>query len=59
MTAASGMIMAALMPPMEGKELLHHLIVDKIVKIGIVLLAIIAIAIGMAVIWRRTGSGSR
>ncbi|MFI9724073.1 hypothetical protein ACIHFE_31265 [Streptomyces sp. NPDC052396] len=34
---------------------LHHLVVDLAIKAVIVVVALIALATGMAVIWRRAG----
>lgn len=51
--------MVALLVPLDGAELLQHLIVDKLMKMGIVLLAVLAIAVGMVIIWRRSRSGQR
>jgi hypothetical protein len=39
----------------DGGNLLQHLIVDRMVKIAIVAIALVVLAIGMAVIWRRGG----
>ena len=44
--------------PMSGDELLHHLIVDKLAKLGIVAGAVIVILIGMIIIWRRSAPKS-
>lgn len=36
-------------------SLLQHLILDRLIKIGIVVVALVVLAIGLAVIWRRAG----
>ncbi len=36
-------------------SLLEHLILDRLIKIGVVLVALVLLAIGMAIIWRRAG----
>lgn len=38
----------------DGADLLRHLILDRLIKIGIVGVALVVLAIGMAVIWRRS-----
>ncbi|WP_354637647.1 hypothetical protein [Kitasatospora camelliae] len=43
----------------ESSELLQHLLLDRALKVGIVLLALAVLAVGLAVIWRRTGRGGR
>ena len=40
-------------------ELLHHLLVDRLLKLGIAAVALTVLAIGMAIIWRRTGRPPR
>ncbi|MGW8379447.1 hypothetical protein [Streptomyces sp. ODS28] len=37
----------------EGEELLHHLLLDLLVKGAIVLVALVVLAVGMVLIWRR------
>ena len=39
----------------DGGNLMHHLIVDRLIKLAVVAMALIVLAIGMAVIWRRSG----
>ncbi|WP_185909429.1 hypothetical protein [Streptomyces sp. WAC01280] len=39
----------------ESSELLHHLLVDRAIKVVIVVLALSILALGMTVIWRRAG----
>jgi hypothetical protein len=39
----------------EGGSLLQHLLVDRLIKTGIVIVALVVLAIGMTVIWRRVG----
>jgi hypothetical protein len=39
----------------DGGSLLQHLLLDRLIKMGIVTVALVVLAIGMAVIWRRTG----
>ena len=39
----------------ESSELLHHLLLDRAIKIGVVVAALVVLALGMAVIWRRAG----
>jgi len=38
-------------------ELLHHLLIDYALKVGIVLVALVVLGVGMAVLWRRVGAG--
>ncbi|MFE1171955.1 hypothetical protein [Streptomyces sp. NPDC058773] len=37
--------------------LLHHLLVDHAIKAGIVLVALLVLAVGMALIWKKAGRG--
>ena len=39
----------------DDGSLVQHLVIDQLLKFGIVVVAIVALAIGMAVIWRRAG----
>ncbi|GAA2079586.1 hypothetical protein GCM10009801_37260 [Streptomyces albiaxialis] len=39
--------------------LVTHLLLDRLLKAGIVLAALLVLAIGMTVVWRRTGTGPR
>ncbi|GIJ44343.1 hypothetical protein Val02_12290 [Virgisporangium aliadipatigenens] len=39
-------------------DLLHHLLIDRLIKMGIAVAALTVLAIGMAIIWRRTGPPS-
>ncbi|GHF55188.1 hypothetical protein GCM10010218_40750 [Streptomyces mashuensis] len=39
----------------EGDELLHHLLLDYALKGVIVVVAVVVLAIGMVVIWRKAG----
>ncbi|MGW3013512.1 hypothetical protein ACWC9R_32500 [Streptomyces sp. NPDC001219] len=39
----------------DGAGLVHHLLVDQALKAGIVLVALIALGLGMALLWRRAG----
>lgn len=39
----------------EGAGILQHLLIDRAIKIGIVLVALIVLALGMALIWKRVG----
>ncbi|MEV6205843.1 hypothetical protein [Kitasatospora sp. NPDC051914] len=41
----------------ESSELLHHLLLDRAVKVAIVVVALGVLALGMVVIWRRAGRG--
>lgn len=43
----------------EGHDLLHHLLVDLLMKGAIVVLALITLAVGMVVIWRKFGRTNR
>ncbi|WP_199862619.1 hypothetical protein [Streptomyces sp. Root431] len=42
-------------PGAESSELLHHLLVDRAIKVVIVVLALSILVLGMTVIWRRAG----
>jgi hypothetical protein len=37
----------------DGRSLLQHLILDRLIRIGVVAVALVLLAIGMAVIWQR------
>ncbi|MFG2094519.1 hypothetical protein [Streptomyces sp. NPDC048612] len=39
----------------DGAGLVHHLLVDQAFKAGIVLVALIALGLGMALLWKRAG----
>ncbi|MEK8143278.1 hypothetical protein NKH18_17495 [Streptomyces sp. M10(2022)] len=39
----------------DSDELVHHLLVDSAVKAAIVVVALAVLALGMIVIWRKTG----
>ncbi|MFE1907425.1 hypothetical protein ACFW96_27685 [Streptomyces gardneri] len=39
----------------ESSDLLHHLLMDRAIKAVIVVAALGVLALGMTVIWRRTG----
>lgn len=39
----------------EPSGMLQHLLVDRAIKIAIVVVALAVLAIGMRVIWRKTG----
>jgi hypothetical protein len=39
----------------DGGDLMQHLIVDRLIKFAVVAVALVVLAIGMAVIWRRSG----
>ncbi|MET7798813.1 hypothetical protein [Streptomyces decoyicus] len=41
----------------EGADLLHHLLVDAVLKGAIVIVALIVLALGMVLIWTKTGRG--
>ncbi|MBO8194817.1 hypothetical protein ITI46_24630 [Streptomyces oryzae] len=43
----------------ESSGLLYHLLLDRAIKGGIVLVALVLLVVGMVVIWRRTGPGDR
>lgn len=61
MTVIIGSVLRAfgLLIPLDGAEILEHLLIDRLIKIGIVLVALVAIVIGMVIIWRRSGRRSR
>ncbi|WP_281176268.1 hypothetical protein [Pseudonocardia acaciae] len=40
---------------MSGAELLHHLLVDYLIKGGIVVVGLLLLVIGMVVVWRKLG----
>ena len=40
---------------MESSELLHHLLLDRALKVVIVVVALGILALGMTVIWRKAG----
>ncbi|MFI2264414.1 hypothetical protein OHU45_31780 [Streptomyces tubercidicus] len=41
----------------DGEGLVHHLLADQALKVGIVLVALIVLALGMALIWKKAGRG--
>lgn len=43
----------------DGAEILEHILLDRLVKIAIVLVALALLGIGMTVIWRVTGRDRR
>ncbi|SDS87724.1 hypothetical protein [Microlunatus soli] len=51
-------LLIGLLVPLDGSDLVHHLLLDKLLKMGIVLLAVVVVGIGMVIIWRRSGTGS-
>ncbi|MFI8962622.1 hypothetical protein ACIGO8_10930 [Streptomyces sp. NPDC053493] len=36
-------------------ELLHHLLLDRAIKTGVVVVALVVLAVGLRAIWRRAG----
>ena len=49
----------ALMAKSDDHEILRELLLDKLYKAGIVVAALVALGAGMAIIWKRTGNGSK
>ncbi|WP_329467980.1 hypothetical protein [Streptomyces sp. NBC_01431] len=43
----------------ESSELLHHLLLDRAIKVVIVVVALGILALGMTMIWRRTGRAKK
>lgn len=43
------------MIPLDGSELVHHLLTDLLIKTAIVIGAVVLLAVGMVVLWRRLG----
>ncbi|GAA2662296.1 hypothetical protein [Streptomyces vastus] len=43
----------------ESSDLLHHLLLDRAIKVVIVVLALGILALGMTVIWRRAGRANK
>lgn len=39
----------------DHAELIEHLVFDRLVKAGIVAVALVVLALGMVVVWRLTG----
>ncbi|MGC0421229.1 hypothetical protein [Embleya sp. AB8] len=39
----------------ESSNLAHHLLMDTVIKVVLVVVALVVLAIGMVVIWRRAG----
>ncbi|MFI5524522.1 hypothetical protein [Streptomyces platensis] len=39
----------------DGAGLLHHLLVDRAVKVAVVLVALLVVALGMRLIWKKAG----
>ncbi|GFE18417.1 hypothetical protein Sgleb_64640 [Streptomyces glebosus] len=39
----------------DGDGLLHHLLVDQAIKVAIVLVALLVLALGMRLIWKKAG----
>ncbi|MFF3545620.1 hypothetical protein ACFYXD_27675 [Streptomyces platensis] len=39
----------------DGVGLLHHLLVDQAIKVAIVLVALLVLALGMRLIWKKAG----
>jgi hypothetical protein len=40
----------------ESSGLVHHLLMDSVIKVVIVVVALAILALGMTVIWRKAGS---
>ncbi|MFD5408972.1 hypothetical protein ACFV4Q_02360 [Streptomyces nojiriensis] len=43
----------------ESSDLLHHLLLDRAIKVVIVVVALGILALGMTVIWRRAGRAKK
>ncbi|WP_406505439.1 hypothetical protein [Streptomyces sp. NBC_00212] len=43
----------------ESPDLLHHLLLDRAIKVVIVVVALGVLALGMTVIWRRAGRAKK
>lgn len=43
----------------ESSDLLHHLLLDRAIKVVIVVVAVSVLALGMTVIWRRAERAKR
>ncbi|MGG7571216.1 hypothetical protein [Streptomyces sirii] len=43
---------------LDASSLAHHLLMDHVAKFLIVIVALIVLAVGMTVIWRRAGRGA-
>ncbi|WP_407288054.1 hypothetical protein [Streptomyces sp. BP-8] len=43
---------------LDASSLAHHLLMDYVAKFLIVIVALIVLAVGMTVIWRRAGRGA-
>ncbi len=43
---------------LDASTLAHHLLMDYVAKFLIVIVALIVLAVGMTVIWRRAGRGA-
>ncbi|MFE4683354.1 hypothetical protein ACFRNJ_21375 [Streptomyces sp. NPDC056721] len=43
----------------ESSDLLHHLLLDRAIKVVIVAVALGILALGMAVMWRRAGRAKK
>lgn len=39
----------------DGAGLLHHLLVDQAIKVALVLVALLVLALGMTLIWKKAG----
>ncbi|MFE7542961.1 hypothetical protein [Streptomyces platensis] len=39
----------------DGDGLLHHLLVDQAIKVALVLVALLVLALGMRLIWKKAG----
>ncbi|BCK72645.1 hypothetical protein CP981_05975 [Streptomyces platensis] len=39
----------------DGGGLLHHLLVDQAIKVALVLVALLVLALGMRLIWKKAG----
>lgn len=39
----------------DDAELIEHLVFDRLMKVGIVVVALVVLALGMVVVWRITG----
>lgn len=42
-----------------AEELLYHLLVDQLIKCGIVVAALVILALGMTIIWKKAGPPNR
>ncbi|MGH3429355.1 MAG: hypothetical protein ACRDQZ_17615 [Mycobacteriales bacterium] len=52
----TGAVLTVLATDSEDHGLVRELIVDRLLKMGIVVAGLVLLAIGMAIVWKKTGN---